>query len=203
MQAVKTLIRKVGPTRSNVLITGESGTGKELVARALHALGPDPDAVVPGGQLRGDPARPAGEPALRPRPGRVHRRRPRPRRAVRRGRAGDGLPRRDRRAAAVRPRPSCSGPSRTRRSCPSARPGRSRSRPGWSTATNKDLLAEVAAGRFRADLYYRLNVVSIHLPPLRDRREDIPELVAVLLARHAARLGKRVDGRGQRHDARA
>ena len=44
MQAVKTLIRKVGPTRSNVLITGESGTGKELVARALHATGAEPDA---------------------------------------------------------------------------------------------------------------------------------------------------------------
>src|SRR5205814_3604230 len=43
MQAVKALIRKVGPTRSNVLITGESGTGKELVARALHAAGPEPD----------------------------------------------------------------------------------------------------------------------------------------------------------------
>ena len=45
MQAVKTLIRKVGPTRSTVLITGESGTGKELVARALHAAGPDPEEV--------------------------------------------------------------------------------------------------------------------------------------------------------------
>ncbi len=62
------------------------------------------------------------------------------------------------------------------------------------TATNKDLAAEVAAERFRTDLYYRLNVVSIHLPPLRDRREDIPELVSVLLAKHAMSQGKRVDG---------
>src|SRR5262249_19603968 len=45
MQAVKTLIRKVGPTKSTVLITGESGTGKELAARALHAFRLDPDAV--------------------------------------------------------------------------------------------------------------------------------------------------------------
>ncbi|MCA1686144.1 MAG: sigma 54-interacting transcriptional regulator, partial [Planctomycetia bacterium] len=45
MRQVKTLIRKVGPARSNVLITGESGTGKELVARALHARGPEPDSA--------------------------------------------------------------------------------------------------------------------------------------------------------------
>src|SRR4029077_14269608 len=44
MQAVKALIRKMGPIRSNVLVCGESGTGKELVARSLHAAGPEPDA---------------------------------------------------------------------------------------------------------------------------------------------------------------
>ena len=90
-----------------------------------------PRRGLPGRQLRGDPPRPAGEPALRPRPGLVHRRRSRPRRAVRRRGAGDRLPRRDRRAVAGRPRPSCSGPSRTRKCCPSARPDRSRFRPGW------------------------------------------------------------------------
>ncbi|MFO0961190.1 MAG: sigma-54 dependent transcriptional regulator, partial [Isosphaeraceae bacterium] len=61
-------------------------------------------------------------------------------------------------------------------------------------ATNRDLPAEVAAGQFRADLYYRLNVVTIRTPSLRDRPEDIPEIVPALVARHVARLGKRIDG---------
>ncbi len=59
-------------------------------------------------------------------------------------------------------------------------------------ASNTDLAAEVEAGRFRADLYYRINVMTIHIPPLRERREDIPVLAAAFVEEFGARLGKRV-----------
>jgi DNA-binding NtrC family response regulator len=62
------------------------------------------------------------------------------------------------------------------------------------SATNADLQEEVAAGRFRADLQYRLNAIEIHLPPMRERREDIPALASLYLSKYATRYRKPVSG---------
>src|SRR4029453_17857202 len=60
-------------------------------------------------------------------------------------------------------------------------------------ATNRDLRQMVADGRFQEDLFYRLNVIPIALPPLRERREDLPALIEHFVHKHAARTGRRID----------
>jgi transcriptional regulator with GAF, ATPase, and Fis domain len=62
------------------------------------------------------------------------------------------------------------------------------------SASNSDLSSEVEGGRFRADLFYRINVMTIHLPPLRERREDVPLLAEAFLRELSAQVGKRVTG---------
>jgi len=61
------------------------------------------------------------------------------------------------------------------------------------SASNKDILSEVHANKFREDLYYRINVFRIFIPPLRDRKDDIPELVNVFVKRYGAISGKKID----------
>ena len=184
MRAVRATIAKVGPTRSNVLITGESGTGKELVARALHGPLDDPArpflaincAAIPHdlleNQLFGH-VQGAYTGADRDHEGLFV--------AASKGTVfldeiGELPPATQAKLLRAIETKEVLPVGATRATPFAAR---------VVAATNRALAAEVAAGRFRADLFYRLNVVAIAMPPLRERPEDIPELVGTLLERHA------------------
>lgn len=182
---VKLMVERAAPGRTTVLITGESGTGKELVARAVHLGSPRKDkpfVVVECAALTGDvlekelfgqeTASSAGTPAIR------------------RGRVeqadGGTLFLDDMTALTPDLQVKLLRLLQDRRF----------ERVGGSTpievdvrfvmATNTDLAKKVEEGTFREDLYYRVNVVQIHLPPLRERREDIPLLVAHFVAKFTA-----------------
>lgn len=193
MQPVLRLMERVGPSAANVLVTGEHGTGKELVARWLHHASPRARgplvAVNMGGLSDGvfeselfGHVKGAFTDAKHDRVGRFE--------------LADGgtlfldeLGNLSLTQQAKLLRVLQTGEVE--------RVGASRPRQvdvRVVAATNADLRAEVSAGRFREDLLYRLNTVEIHLPPLRERREDVPLLAAHFLARHAQRYGKRLDG---------
>jgi DNA-binding NtrC family response regulator len=205
LESVFATIRKVAPTRSTVLIVGESGTGKELVARAIHERSAEikDDVDVP----------------RTPRPPRrfiavncaaiPHDLLENQLFGHRKG-SFTGADR-DQAGVFVHAGPGTvfldevgETPLATQAKLLRAIEQKEILPVGADepvhvearilAATNKDLLKEVEAGRFREDLYYRLNVVRLPIPPLRDRREDIPALVEYLLGRHARALGRRITG---------
>jgi len=179
------LIQKVAPTDSNVLIEGESGTGKELVARALHEASPRADnplvtincaalqETLLESELFGH-EKGAFTSAVTSKPGLFE--------------VADGG------TLFIDEICEMSGGIQAKllRVLEDGRFRRVGSTKEIKTdvrvlaATNRNLAKEVEAKRFRDDLYFRLNVITIHIPPLRERREDIP-----LLAQHFLSLGAR------------
>src|SRR5437773_6862138 len=193
MQPVLKLMERIGPSDANVLILGEHGTGKEVVARWLHAasgraerplvavnLGGIPDGLFESelfGHVKG-----AFTDAKVDRVGRFEL-------------AEGGTLFLD--EIANLPLPQQAKLLRVLETGEFERVGSSKTRrvnARTLSATNANLNEEVAAGRFRQDLLYRLNTIEICLPPLRDRRTDIPLLAQHFLRQHAQRYRKQVTG---------
>ena len=191
MQRLTELIGKVAPSRSTVLIQGETGTGKELVARAVHAASPRRErlfvavncAELSEGILESElfgHRRGAFTGAQADRKGLFE---------VADGgtlfldEIGEITPSLQAKLLRVLQEGEI-------RPVGDARPRKVDTR--VIVATNRDLGSEVQAGRFRSDLFYRLNVFPIKTPPLRERREDIPPLARHFLARHAVAMQKPV-----------
>ena len=170
-------VGQVAGTDSTVLIQGETGTGKELIARAIHGRSQRRERPLIKRQLRG-PARGASSRASSS----ATRRAPSP---APPSSAADASSWRTAAPCFSTRWASCR--STCRRSCCACCRSSEFERVGGIedlahvdvrliAATNRDLRQQVGAGAFRADLYYRLNVVPLALPPLRERREDIPRL---------------------------
>jgi len=186
MQKVMSLIDRVAPTDANVLVLGENGTGKGVVARLIHRRSKRADAALVKVNMGGiadsvfeaemfGHVRGAFTDAKSDRIGRFE--------------AADGGTLFLDEIANI-PVPQQAKLLRVVEDGELERVGSSRTLKvdvRLIAATNADLAAEVAAGRFRKDLLFRLNTVEIHLPPLRERREDIVPLAQSFLARSARR----------------
>jgi transcriptional regulator with GAF, ATPase, and Fis domain len=190
MRKVRQQIDLVAPTQATVLITGESGTGKELVARAIHERSPRnkramitvncgaiPEALFESeffGHARG-----AFTGAQRDKPGRFEL-------------ASGGTLFLD--EIGELPLPMQAKLLRVLQEQEVERVGETKARKidvRVLAATNRNLAAEVEAGRFRQDLFYRLSVFPIENPPLRERREDIPTLAEHFIQAAAKRMNRR------------
>ena len=191
LQSVLTAIEQVAPTDSTVLITGETGTGKELVAHAIHRRSPRAERALVKVNCAALPAeliaselfgheKGAFTGAMQQRIGRFEA-------------ANGGTIFLDE-IAELSPEIQVSL-LRVLQEKEFERVGGNRTIKTdvrVIVATNKDLRREVTEGRFRADLFYRLNVFPIHVPALRERVNDIPVLVDYFAARLAARTGKKI-----------
>jgi DNA-binding NtrC family response regulator len=193
MRPVLRLMERVAPSDANVLITGEHGTGKEVVAQWIHAASPRAArplvAVNLGGLSAGlfesemfGHVKGAFTDARSDRIGRFE--------------LADGGTLLLDEIGTLEPRQQAKL-LRVLEAGEVERVGASRARRidvRILSATNADLPAEVAAGRFREDLLFRLNTIEIRLPPLRDRREDLRPLAEHFLRRYAARYRKPLAG---------
>jgi two-component system response regulator PilR (NtrC family) len=193
MKRVLETVDRVASLPSHVLITGESGTGKELVARAIHERGsraqapfvPINCAAIPEPLLESElfgHARGAFTGAVDNKEGLLRT-------------AGDGtifLDELGDMPLSIQAKLLRAIESREVQPVGSTRRVQIHAR--LLAATNRDLRTDAADGRFRDDLYYRLAVVEIHVPPLRERREDIPPLANHFVARYARELGRDVHG---------
>ena len=175
-------LEKLAQTDTTVLVTGETGAGKELVAEALHDQLAAREGPVRRPRLRLDPAEPDRERAVRPRARRVHRRDQRAYAgAFERAHGGTVF------LDEIGELPLAMQPKLLR-----VLERKEVRRVGGAktievdvrivAATNRDLGVEVNRGRFREDLYYRLAVARVHVPPLRERKDDLPLLIEHILA---------------------
>src|SRR5258708_4555036 len=193
LRSLLSLVSKVAPTDSTVLITGETGTGKELVARAIHKRSPRATrafislncAVIPSALIASElfgHEKGAFTGALQRRLGRFE--------------LAEG--------GTIFLDEIGELPSETQVALLRVLQERTFERVGGTevihvdvrviVATNRDLSAAIAAGSFRRDLFYRLNVFPIEMPPLRARTEDIPMLVQYFIDRYGSKAGKRIRG---------